>query len=101
MGRKKAHLRRAAKVNALIAPVDEKKIYALCNNRCAYCGSAERLTLDHVVALANGGSHTEDNLVVACKSCNSSKGQKPLEEWIATRVRTLAEGAQMSMEEAV
>lgn len=97
----KQQRRRARKRNATIAPIDEKKIYALCNNQCVYCGSTEKLTLDHVVALANGGSHTEDNLVVACKSCNSSKGKKPLEEWIATRVKPLADGALMSMEEAV
>lgn len=101
LARKKANLRRARLLNAIISPIDEKKIYALCNNQCIYCGSTERLTLDHVVALASGGSHTEDNLVVACKSCNSSKGKKPLEEWIGTRVRRLADGAVMRMEEAV
>lgn len=47
----------------------------------AYCGSKENLTLDHVVSIARGGPHTEDNLVVACASCNSSKGAKSLLAW--------------------
>lgn len=32
--------------------------------------------LDHVKALANGGSHTADNLVVSCLSCNRKKGTR-------------------------
>jgi hypothetical protein len=38
------------------------------------------ITLDHVIPLAKGGSHITDNLRVACRSCNSSKGARLLEE---------------------
>ena len=33
-------------------------------------------TVDHIVALKNGGTDTMDNVQLACKRCNSSKGAK-------------------------
>ena len=48
---------------------------------CAYCGADEKLTLDHVVALNDGGLHVASNLVGACKSCNSGKKDRPAEAW--------------------
>ena len=51
---------------------------------CAYCGDpfmqSER-TIDHVVPVCHGGAHTLDNIVVACRACNESKGIKSLEDW--------------------
>lgn len=44
--------------------------------RCRYCG-AEILTdytLDHVVPRVQGGGSTLDNLVLACRPCNTEKG---------------------------
>lgn len=79
--RKKDRLRRARKANATIGPVDETAIYER-DKVCVYCGSGEDLTIDHVVALASGGAHCQDNLVVACKHCNSSKSVKSLDNWL-------------------
>lgn len=43
-------------------------------HRCAYCGEHfERLTMDHVIPLSKGGSHTAENVVPACRSCNCRK----------------------------
>ena len=47
--------------------------------RCEYCrmpASASPLsfTLDHIIARQHGGSDNEDNISVACPTCNSSKG---------------------------
>lgn len=51
-----------------------KKHYHYC---CVYCGrKMQRLTQDHVIALSKGGSHTLNNIVPACKSCNSKKGAR-------------------------
>lgn len=45
--------------------------------RCVWCGSdAGSLTVDHVIPLSNGGLHHVDNLVPACRSCNSRKGAR-------------------------
>lgn len=52
---------------------------------CYLCGkicTSEDVTLDHVVPLFLGGTHTEDNLRVACRSCNCSKGAKPLDDFL-------------------
>ena len=76
--------RRAAKRGATVEPVDEAAIYERCGYTCVYCGATEDLTLDHVIPLAGGGAHSEDNLVVACRRCNSSKQATPLAEWQKT-----------------
>ena len=41
--------------------------------RCVFCGTDERLTIDHVVALGAGGPNERSNLQPACHSCNASK----------------------------
>ena len=47
-------------------------------HQCFYCRTKftndNPPTRDHVVPIAKGGSHTKDNIVPACKRCNSSKG---------------------------
>lgn len=40
---------------------------------CAECGSAERLSVDHVHPVILGGTHDFDNLQILCRSCNSRK----------------------------
>jgi 5-methylcytosine-specific restriction endonuclease McrA len=49
-------------------------------NHCQYCGSRERLTLDHVVPKSRGGPDTWENLVAACVPCNNRKGNRTPEE---------------------
>ena len=39
---------------------------------CQYCGSTAE-NVDHVVPKSRGGQHTWDNVVAACKRCNSRK----------------------------
>jgi HNH endonuclease len=47
---------------------------AAYSNRCAYCGKpSKRLTIDHVIPLSQGGPHMVQNIVPACKPCNSGK----------------------------
>lgn len=70
-------LRRARiKGGSVDGPVDRQAIIARDGGRCHLCGGYPTgldLTLDHVVPLARGGAHTEANLRVACRSCNSRK----------------------------
>ncbi len=54
---------------------------ALFGNACCFCGAGGQLTLEHVVALADGGLHIPSNLAPACGRCNSSKGATPVESW--------------------
>lgn len=54
-----------------------RAIKALYGQRCAYCCLVfDRLTMDHVIPLAKGGSHTASNVVPACRVCNSRKGTR-------------------------
>lgn len=50
---------------------------------CAYCGKEDKLTMDHVTPISQGGTTTLGNIIPACQSCNSSKGNRDLIEWYA------------------
>lgn len=52
---------------------DLLRLFDISGNRCAACYSKEKLAVDHVIALANGGTNTIDNLQVLCKICNGGK----------------------------
>jgi len=57
---------------------------------CAYCEvefqpcSMRERTIDHVRPLVRGGTNATENLLAACRRCNSQKNRKTLEEWVAT-----------------
>lgn len=58
---------------------------------CAYCHiRPEVLTMDHVVPLRGGGTHSADNVLPACKSCNCSKGPKSLLIFLLHRQKKVA-----------
>ncbi|MCK5104072.1 MAG: HNH endonuclease [Cyclobacteriaceae bacterium] len=48
--------------------------------KCQYCGRERELTLDHLIPKAKGGKTSWNNLVTACKKCNSKKGNYSPEE---------------------
>ena len=50
---------------------------------CCYCGTTEKLSLDHLVPRYHAGADTADNLVWACRHCNSSKRASDLLDWLA------------------
>jgi len=54
-------------------------IYKRDNNTCQYCGATKHLTIDHVIPKSKGGGEGWENLVVACSTCNTKKGDKLLE----------------------
>jgi 5-methylcytosine-specific restriction endonuclease McrA len=60
--------------------------YERDGNRCRYCGSIERLSIDHVRPRVQGGSDDLENLAVACRPCNSRKnGRTPEQAGMALR----------------
>jgi len=51
---------------------------------CYYCHTkvaGSELTMDHIVPLVRGGRSSKDNLVAACKSCNTKKKTMLPMEW--------------------
>jgi 5-methylcytosine-specific restriction endonuclease McrA len=47
--------------------------------RCAYCGKRAD-TIDHVVPRSRGGTHSWENCVAACRTCNARKADRLVEE---------------------
>lgn len=84
-----AHRRRARKRGAESERVDRIVVFQRARWRCQLCGcrTPKRLmgtlrptapTLDHIVALAAGGTHTYRNVQCACWSCNTDKRTRAL-----------------------
>src|SRR5688572_678840 len=50
---------------------------------CAYCGATDTpLQRDCVLAISRGGRYTLDNVVPACRSCNTSKCNTEVTGWM-------------------
>jgi hypothetical protein len=60
--------------------LNRQNIFKRDNHQCQYCGTHEDLTLDHVMPKSRGGKSSWDNLVTACRGCNSKKGDFTPEE---------------------
>ncbi|MBB5315991.1 HNH endonuclease [Tunturibacter empetritectus] len=60
---------------------ETRQILTLQRNRCIYCNvqfsNEVKWTKDHLLAANYGGSNWALNLVLACKSCNSRRGDIP------------------------
>jgi 5-methylcytosine-specific restriction endonuclease McrA len=55
----------------------KENVFKRDKGRCQYCDTVVRrheITYDHVVPRRSGGKSSWDNLVLACRSCNQSKG---------------------------
>lgn len=90
-----AHLRRAR----LRSTVSDSGISVLALRRrfgdnCQYCTipldfkaakrgmiAPARASIEHVLPLSKGGTHTWDNVTLICHRCNTSKNCKTLDEW--------------------
>lgn len=83
------HARKARVVGAPgrgVSPSECVDIMRSADGLCAYCGKrTDTLELDHIYPLVRGGAHDPDNLVVACRRCNRSKGQRPVLVWLLKR----------------
>jgi hypothetical protein len=70
--------RRAQKLRAVVGPVDLQGTWREQHGRCGLCHEPlvyeTDLTVEHLRALSRGGSHTQDNVCLAHKRCNSAKG---------------------------
>jgi hypothetical protein len=52
---------------------------------CVFCCSPSDLTTDHLIPKSRGGDDSADNVVLACQSCNTSKGDKGVFEWVGLK----------------
>lgn len=57
--------------------------YERQKGRCFWCNEklGDTYHIDHVVPLVRGGSNWPENIVIACSTCNLSRGAKLPSEW--------------------
>ena len=55
-------------------------IYEAWDHKCGYCEELAT-SLDHVVPRFKSGSSNRNNLVPACRRCNTAKASTKMEEW--------------------
>ena len=56
-----------------------RRVSVRADHRCEYCHAPELIfnfpfEVEHIVPLFKGGQDTDDNLALACRSCNLRKG---------------------------
>lgn len=83
--REKKNRRRANLANVEHHPYKAIRVFERDKFECRYCGK-EATCLDHIHPISRGGADAEWNLNSACGPCNTSKGNKTLEEWIIMKL---------------
>lgn len=63
------------------------------DNCCSYCGMSEQehlkvfgeqLHQEHFIPVSKGGEYTHNNIILSCRSCNASKGNRDFFVWYPT-----------------
>ena len=70
------------KIPAYNSPANRKELYGEQGGHCNGCHEhfeSRHLEVDHIIALAVGGSDIIDNLQLLCGSCNRVKGKRGME----------------------
>lgn len=75
----KSKFTRKYKVPALSA----ENLFRRDHHLCGYCGRfcrGDAATMDHIIPVSKGGSHSWTNVVCACRKCNNHKGDRLLKD---------------------
>ena len=65
--------------------LSRRAVFVRDNFECQYCGRPAE-NVDHIVPRSRGGGHTWDNVVAACRPCNSRKeNRSPADVGLALR----------------
>jgi 5-methylcytosine-specific restriction endonuclease McrA len=90
------HIRRARMMKAEYEPgITDTSLRKIHGDNCRYCGvvmefkrgkrgaiKPTRATIEHIMPISKGGTHTWANTTLACHQCNTSKNAKTVDEWI-------------------
>jgi 5-methylcytosine-specific restriction endonuclease McrA len=72
------------------ASLSRRAVLVRDNFECQYCGRPAE-NVDHVIPKSRGGGHTWDNVVAACRPCNSRKeNRRPADVGLRLRGRPRA-----------
>lgn len=67
-----------------IPPRVRVRLFEAAGGRCQICSRklnpGDKWQVDHILALANGGAHSEANMQVACDWCHKSKTREDVAE---------------------
>jgi 5-methylcytosine-specific restriction endonuclease McrA len=61
------------------AAISRRGVFLRDGGKCQYCGNRAE-SIDHVVPRSRGGQHIWENVVAACRRCNTSKRDRYLHE---------------------
>jgi len=75
------HQRRSRRAGNKSGTVSKREMRRLLESPCLACGAIGSTTVEHLIPISRGGSHTIGNLAPLCGPCNSSKGSKTWMEW--------------------
>jgi 5-methylcytosine-specific restriction endonuclease McrA len=86
MMKEKRQRNKFIEANLYVEKISQKQFMARCavfNFCCAYCNKPTEMDteLEHVIPRSKGGSHCLANIVPACRKCNQSKYNYPMEKW--------------------
>ncbi len=70
--------------------LNRRAVFARDEHRCQYCGATAE-NIDHVIPRSRGGTHTWENVVAACRPCNTRKEDRYLHEVGLSLLRTPAQ----------
>jgi len=67
--------------NSMSVILNRRNIVQRDHHTCQYCGvRSVPMTIDHIISRNKGGGESWENLVAACVSCNTRKGNHSLRE---------------------
>jgi 5-methylcytosine-specific restriction endonuclease McrA len=61
------------------AALSRRAVFVRDGHRCQYCGASAE-NIDHIVPRSRGGEHVWENVVAACRPCNTRKEDRLLHE---------------------
>ena len=72
------------------ASLSRRAVFVRDSFQCQYCGAGAE-NVDHVIPRSRGGTHTWENVVAACKACNTRKENRlPTEAGMKLRSKPAA-----------
>lgn len=69
-------VRRQEACAAISNPKLRAAVFKRDGHRCRHCRATNNLSIDHIIAVANGGDNSMGNFQTLCRSCNSAKGAR-------------------------
>jgi hypothetical protein len=52
---------------------------------CVFCGDTGNLQIDHLIPRSRGGTDSADNTVWSCQTCNASRGDQGVFQWLGLK----------------